>query len=666
MLSLIKSIRGYVFLYMILLVSIYSVTNYFIIKMIVSPHHLQIERELAQQEIERFTQALLREGEALETIAHDWSAWNDTYNFIQDNNQAYIISNLTDITLTDGGFNLLYFFRLDGSIVWSRLLDLETEEDIAIDELPASGLPSDHPLLFHRKVEDAINGLIHTAYGPLLIASHPVVTSENTGPIIGTLMFGRLLTEQLMTKLEVQTKVNSRIIDLDAKNTLSRLPIKVSSLGQDTPFLFHETNEEIVVYSLLNTFQGKPEWLLEVHSDRLITAHSKELLRYVLLSNIAIGFFTLLMFLIIYKKQVRAATSVFQGLIDQSLPPRTKERRQYPLLRSFSTNDFSKLGYDLRSMIAGFEQNKKQQKNIINKYTSSLRQLNTKLVEEIKERLLIEEDLYTTQQDLEKQVKKRTTELQQTNATLQDEIEIRKEKENDLIKHRMRLRALSSEIMEIEDRERRQLATDLHDQVGQSLAAVKMYVDGLIANTSDGMPLERLQLIANIVEETVQDIRTLTFELSPPILYELGLDAALEWLAEEFQHKYSIKVTSICDTCPKCTSSAFLALLFRTIRELLSNVVHHANTDSADVEVRCTGKGVRLIVSDKGCGMENENQDQKNGESTSGGFGLFSIRERITNIGGTVVIDSKKNKGTTIILTIPIKEACAGHRNKQK
>ncbi len=654
--SLLKSLRGHVFLYMILLVSIYSVANYFIIKLIVSPRHLQIERNLAQQETERFTQALLREGEALETIAHDWSAWDDTYRFIQDLNAEYVTSNLPDTTLTNGAFNLLAFFRLDGSMVWSRFINLETEEEITLKELPPSGLPSDHPLLQHPDVENAINGLVHTAYGPLLIASHPIITSENTGPIVGTVMFGRFLTEQLMAKLELQTKVNCRIIDLEAKNTLSRLPVKVSLLGPDTPFLFHEAGNKIAVYSLLNTAQGKSEWLIEVRADRLITAHSKEILRYVLFSNIAMGIITLLLFLLIYRYQLRTATSAFRGLIDQSLPPRTKERRQYPLLRSFDTNEFSKLGYDLRSMIAGFEQSKKKQKTVINKYTNSLRELNTKLVEEIKERLQIEEDLNMTQQTLEKRVEKRTEELQLTNATLEDEIKIRIEKEQDLIKHRKRLRALSSELMETEDRERRQLASDLHDQVGQSLLAVKMYVDSLTASTSNETTLESLQLIAGIVDETVQDIRTLTFELSPPILYELGLDAALEWLGEEFLQKYNLIVTSACDNCTNYNTPASLALIFRTIRELLINVVRHAAAETADVLVQCTGKGVRLTVMDDGCGMEDTNQ--KNGDNTNGGFGLFSIRERVINIGGTVVINSGKDEGTAIILTIPFKEPC--------
>lgn len=492
MLPLIKLIRGHVVLYLILLVSIYSFANYFIIKLIVSPRHLQVERKLAQQEMERYTKALIREREA-----------------------------------------------------------------------------------------------------------------------------------------------------------------------KKRPYAFHETRENLSGYSLLPDYAGQPQWLLEIHTDRLISRQSRKILQYVLLSNIAVGFVTLLIFLIIYRNKIKTATSIFRGLIDQSLPPDTRERRKNPLLRSFNTDEFSRLSHDLRSMIAGFEQTKEHQQNIITQYTTSLRQLNTMLVEEIKERLRIEENLQQIQEDLEEQVKKRTWELQQANHALQDEIEVRKKNEKELKKHRQRLRALSSELMEMEDKERRQIANDLHDQIGQSLSAVKMYVDALIPSTSDKTTQEKLQQIADIVDQTVQDARTLTFELSPPILYELGLDAALEWLAEEFQQKYSIEITTECDVVPKCTTSAFLALIFRTIRELLINVVRHADADAAEVTVHCTGKSVCLTVTDNGRGMENG--EQKIGENTTGGFGLFSIRERVINIGGTVVIDSQKDKGTTITLIIPIRENCSEH-----
>ena len=166
--------------------------------------------------------------------------------------------------------------------------------------------------------------------------------------------------------------------------------------------------------------------------------------------------------------------------------------------------------------------------------------------------------------------------------------------------------------MEMEDKERRQLATDLHDLIGQSLSVVKMYVDAVIFSISDAHTLENLHQIAAIVDQTVQDVRTLTFELSPPVLYELGLDAALEWLAEEFQKKYSLLITIECEGIPKSVTSAFLALIFRTIRELLINIVRHAKADSAGVTVCCVDKNVRLIVSDNGIGMEK-------GEDSSGG-----------------------------------------------
>lgn len=657
MLGKIRLIQGRAFFSLLLLVSIYSLSNYLIIKLIVSPRHLQVERHLAQQEMEHLTSALRREEEALRAIVHDWSAWDDTYEFVQNANPEYITSNLSDTTFANIELNLLYIYRLDGSLVWGRLLNLETKKEMNLPEYPPTGLDSGHFLLCHHRENSSSSGILKTTHGPLLIAAHPIITSNNTGPIIGTMIVGRLLTRELMTKLKKQDNVSCRLFDLDDQDPLAKIPADISTLGPETPFVFYDTENEITVYSLLPDYRGKPQWLLEVQVDRPITKQSREILHYVLFSNIGIGFITLLLLLIFYRNQIRTATSTFRGLIDQALPLRTKTQPESPLLIDFNTDEFSRLSDDLRSMIADFEHTSEHQKNIINEHTTSRRQLNVQMVKEIKERLQIEEDLHQIRKNLEEQVEKRTRELRQTNIVLQDEIVIRKQKEDELITHRKRLRALSSEIIQIEDKDRRQLAAGLHDQVGQSLSVVKMYVDGLIASTSDDGSQEKLQLVASIIEQTVQDVRTLTFELSPPILYELGLKAALEWLAEDFQKKYSLKIKSACDECPKCTTPAFLALLYRTIRELLINVVRHAHADTAEVEVRCTGKGVRMTVRDNGCGMHDG--DQENGGNTNGGFGLFSVRERVINIGGTVVIDSQKGQGTTIIITIPIKEACA-------
>ena len=558
MLGKIRLIQGRAFLSLLLLVSIYSLSNYFIIKLIVSPRHLQVELHLAQQEMERLTSALRREEEVLRAIVHDWSAWDDTYEFVQNANPEYITSNLSDTTFANIELNLLYIYRLDGSLVWGRLLNLETKKEMNLPEYPPTGLDSGHFLLCPPKEDSSSSGILKTTHGPLLIAVHPIITSENTGPIVGTMMFGRLLTEELMAKLQKQANVNCRLLDLDDQESLAKIPADISTLGSETPFVFYDTENEIIVYSLFLDYLGKPQWLLEVQADRPITKQSREILHYALFSNIGIGLITLLLLLIFYRNQIRTATSTFRDLIEQALPSRAKVPPEKPLSIGFNTDEFSRLSDNLRSIIDDFEHTSEHQKNIISEYTTSRRQLNVQLVKEIKERLQIEEDLHQIRKNLEEQVEQRTRELRQTNILLQSEIVTRKEKEDELIKHRKRLRALSSEIMQIEDKERRQLATDLHDQVGQSLSVVKMYVDGLIASTSDDDSRERLQLIASIVEQTVQDVRTLTFELSPPILYELGLKAALEWLAEDFQKKYSLKIKSACDECPKCTTPAFL------------------------------------------------------------------------------------------------------------
>ena len=247
MLSLIRIIPGRIALSLLLLVGIYSVANYIIIKGIVTPNHLLMEHELARMEVERFVDALSRETEVLATTALDWAAWDDTYAFVHDQNPQYIESNLSNTTLIDNKFNLLAIFRLDGSLVWSQVIDLETKEPIILKELPPDGLEANHPMLRHNDVNSSIAGLFKTVRGPMLFASRPIVTSEKNGPIVGTLVFGRLLTEQLLAKLREQTKVSSRLISLTAKETIAEIPVDISLLRPGNPFVFQFNTDTITV-----------------------------------------------------------------------------------------------------------------------------------------------------------------------------------------------------------------------------------------------------------------------------------------------------------------------------------------------------------------------------------------------------------------------------------
>ena len=119
----------------------------------------------------------------------------------------------------------------------------------------------------------------------------------------------------------------------------------------------------------------------------------------------------------------------------------------------------------------------------------------------------------------------------------------------------------------VEERERRSIATDLHDQIGQTLSVIKMRCFGLRQELKDPHLMQQVDEIKELVKQTIQDTRSLTFELSPPVLYELGLVAAIDWLAEQFQLKHNLKCSVESDRKPKPLSQDIEIVLFRSVRE---------------------------------------------------------------------------------------------------
>ena len=156
------------------------------------------------------------------------------------------------------------------------------------------------------------------------------------------------------------------------------------------------------------------------------------------------------------------------------------------------------------------------------------------------------------------------------------------------------------------------------------------------------------------------ETRSLTFDLSPPILYELGFGAALEWLAEKMQQQYGLTVSVTGQTRKVPLSIEWQVTLFTAIRELLVNVSKHARTKSASVTLRRTKTEVILTVEDKGVGMDP--MKRLFGKAASEGFGLFGIRERLGFMGGRVELASKPGKGTSVTLFVPLKSNGSGKR----
>jgi PAS domain S-box-containing protein len=228
----------------------------------------------------------------------------------------------------------------------------------------------------------------------------------------------------------------------------------------------------------------------------------------------------------------------------------------------------------------------------------------------------------------------------------------RKEAEAKLMLYQQQLRSLASELSLAEERLRRRIAAELHDHIAQNLAISKIKLESLTDNAEPGL-VKSLNEVNGLISQTIEATRSLTFEISPPVLYELGFEAAANWLAKQTRKRFGLEVEFADDGKPKPLNTDIRVLLFQAVRELLVNVVKHAMAKKAKVFTRRIQKNIQITVEDNGVGFDVEAISAVK-DPAKGGFGLFNIRERLDQIGGSVIINARAGKGTQITLTAPI------------
>lgn len=261
-----------------------------------------------------------------------------------------------------------------------------------------------------------------------------------------------------------------------------------------------------------------------------------------------------------------------------------------------------------------------------------------------------EEALREAQAVLERRVLERTAELSAANQELKSEVAERRKAEERAIAYQARLQSLAAELSTTEERQRRGIATTLHDAVGHRLAVAVMKLRGLLQEGANGHAAPPITRACELIEQSIQYTRSLTLQLSPPILDEMGLSPALEWLAEQVQQETGLLVSVVDDGQPKPTDEQIRPLLFNSVRELLVNVVKHARAHAARIIIERDGDFVRLIVADDGIGCDG---GSALAASTSG-FGLFNIRERLAHLGGKFELGSEPGGGCRVTLAAPL------------
>jgi PAS domain S-box-containing protein len=223
--------------------------------------------------------------------------------------------------------------------------------------------------------------------------------------------------------------------------------------------------------------------------------------------------------------------------------------------------------------------------------------------------------------------------------------------ESEVAKRTAALRQLSTKLMRAQDEERRRLARELHDSMGQYLAAMSMSLAALVADTPS-IDKRRADDLQHIIQLCLSETRTLSHLLHPPLLDEIGLNSAMKWFVEEFGKRSGIRVT-LTSECQHRLPTLVETMLFRVVQEALTNIHKHSGSATAEVLLRTGHADVVLEVNDHGRGMPKELLERAGNRGSVAGVGLAGMRERVCEIGGDFRMQSSP-QGTSIRVSIPV------------
>jgi PAS domain S-box-containing protein len=220
------------------------------------------------------------------------------------------------------------------------------------------------------------------------------------------------------------------------------------------------------------------------------------------------------------------------------------------------------------------------------------------------------------------------------------------------------LERLSQQLLRAQEEERRRLSRELHDDLGQNMTAVLLALQSVKTTPLSKTGQTYLDQATEVVQRAMNNVRTLSFDLRPPVLDDFGLVTALRWQAREFSRRANIPIALRLPKEPKLRlESGTQTALFRIAQECLTNVAKHARASKVRLEVRCGRDAVQMMIADNGKGFARDDARRGRGQPT---LGLQSMRERAKLLGGTVEVESASGRGTKVTVTIPMKNQSGG------
>lgn len=290
------------FIFCIVYVSIIFMIYFFIF----IPGLESLEKSKARDDINRVINAIRGEINQIDKYCYDNAAWDDMYSYADNHNGSFIKKNFPLNSLMDNMLNMVYVYDTAGNKIWGRAIDFKTRKDITIRDFHGKRVPLEHKLIWGSDQAKPLRnlsktGIINTEIGFILVSSRPVITTKYVGPVRGSLIMGRILTQELISNIIKKTRVGFQIIPFKPDKFNNRTKERVSYLLKTAPYYF-EYNDNINAYSLMADMYGKNAFIIKTDKPAKIIAEGSSFIRFAVISIIASMIIILLIMTLLLKK----------------------------------------------------------------------------------------------------------------------------------------------------------------------------------------------------------------------------------------------------------------------------------------------------------------------------------------------------------------------------
>jgi len=596
---------------------------YFISQITLVRGFTELEEQHTRQNVERALSALSNDLLTLDAIVGDWASWDDTYDFIEDANDEYIESNLIDGTFTELRLNLMLFINSSGQIVFGKAFDLYNEEEITIPQSLSEYLSADDLLLHHPNTESNISGIILLPEDPMLIASQPILTSEDEGPVRGTLIMGRYLDANEIEWLAEQTHLPLTVQRYDYSPMPPDFQAAIPSLSEEAPILIQPLDKQSIAgYALLKDIYEKPILLLRVDIPRDIYTQGQASVSYFILSLLAAGLVLGAAIMLLADRQVLSRLAH----LSQSVTSIGTSGDLSARVSMTGKDELSNLGSTINGMLAALE----EARHMLQEKNEQLDAQNEELQSQT-------EELLTQQQELIE----KTGEVERANRL----------KSEFLANMSHGLRTPLNVIIGFSELMRDEVPGKINDEQRQCLSDI----------------LTSSRHLLNLINE-VLDLSKVESGTTKLNLTNLSLTEVIESLTRTMlpvlaprQHSLDVEVE---EGLPLVHADK------AKVNEVLLNLLSNATKFTPDggrlkIEAVREDNWCQVSVIDNGIGIKKEDQERifepfyqldnsLTRERTGTGLGLALVKQIIEKHGGQIWVESEYGRGSRFTFTLPL------------